>query len=291
MRAGIWSIWFGVTGAVIAVTVIVDFNMSRFFIDAAQTGNTTFYEPLQQGMRVAFLCIAAGALWRLQSPLPVQWTWAVGGAIVILVCGVAIEMVPVLVRLGLITDPIVSLGPGDGLERRLFRLGTMASFAVPMLVVLAAGETKHDTKSDDKQSSARFATLLVHWEPILFAIGVVALPSVLIAAAFINKELTWLSPVGADTTVAACVAAAIRAHWRADALARCGWSMVCISMGIGLLMGSYSFGGPLPSPGFIGDYNALPRTFLRDSHVILMSIGLVIIAAAAMRKPHAEGLK
>ena len=57
--------------------------------------------------------------------------------------------------------------------------------------------------------------------------------------------------------------------------------MICISMSVGLLMGSYSFGGPIPTPDFIGDYNALPRALLRSGHVVLLLTGIACISLAA----------
>jgi hypothetical protein len=179
----------------------------------------------------------------------------------------------------------VNLGADDSLERRLFRLGVMAAYAIPMLALLAAGEHKEEPNAKDMRLSARVAALLVRWEPLLFGIGVSTLAGILIAAAFINKELTWLSPIGADTAFAACAAATIRARRRMDNLAFTSWLLICAGMSVGLLMGGYSFGGPVPTPNFIGDYNALPRTLLRGGHVILLSIGMVGVALSATRKP------
>ena len=48
-------------------------------------------------------------------------------------------------------------------------------------------------------------------------------------------------------------------------------------------MGIYSFGGPLPAPPIIGDYDAVPRVLLRTGHVVLMSIGFVAIGLAGIR--------
>ena len=107
---------------------------------------------------------------------------------------------------------------------------------------------------------------------------------VLMAAAFVHKEFTWASALGADTTVAACAAAAIRARWRNDRLAASGWLLVCAGLAVGRLMGIYSFGGPVPAPAFIGDYNALPRVLLRDGHVILLATGIAAVALATVRQ-------
>ena len=258
MEARTIPIWLGVLGVVITVAAMAA-------IDARAA--------TQFGLRASFLLISVGAVWRLQSTLltlSTQWKWAVGAALTILVCGVAAELIDVR-----------SLGASDSLEQRLFRLGAMAAYAVPMLALLAAGEQKEN----QAVATNRLAAILLRLEPFLFAVGASTLATILLAAAFINKELAWLAPIGADTTVAACAAAAIRARSRHDALAFAAWLLVCASMTIGLLMGAYAFDGPLPAPSFIGDYNALPRMLLRDVHVILLSLGMVGIAVAATRKP------
>jgi hypothetical protein len=270
MEARSMPIWLGVTGVVITVAAMAGIDASASLAAAVSEQQMTWRAPMQFGLRASFLLISIGAIWRLQSTKSTPWKWAVAAALTILVCGVAIELVDVR-----------ALGASDSLEWRLFRLGAMAAYAVPMLALLAAGEQQ------DNQALAtnRLAIVLLRLEPFLFAVGASTLATILLAAAFINKELAWLAPIGADTTVAACAAAAIRARLRYDAVAFAGWLLVCASMTIGLLMGAYAFDGPLPAPGFIGDYNALPRILLRDAHVILLSLGIVGIAVAATRKP------
>lgn len=258
MEARTIPIWLGVLGVLITVAAMTT-------IDARAA--------TQFGLRASFLLISVGVVWQLQSTpstLSAQWKWAVGAALTMLVCGVAAELIDVR-----------SLGASDSLEQRLFRLGAMAAYAVPMLALLAAGEQKEN----QELATNRLAIFLLRLEPFLFAVGASTLATILLAAAFINKELAWLAPIGADTTVAACAAAAIRARSRHDAVAFTAWLLVCASMTIGLLMGAYAFDGPLPAPSFIGDYNALPRMLLRDVHVILLSLGMVGIAVAATRKP------
>jgi hypothetical protein len=279
----ILPLWLGVTGTVIAMAAMALFDARVLFDGAVPTNHVAVHEPMQWGLRSAFLLIAVGALWRLRSPLAWPWRWAVGGASVMLVCGVVGEVTGALVRLGWILDFGAGLGAADSLERRLTRLAAMAAYAVPMLVLLAACEAKTGAHEVDGGSSARLVALLVRWEPWLFTIGATTLATILMAGAFVNKELTWLAPIGADTTVAACAAAAIRARWRGDGLAFGGWLAVCSGMAIGLLMGSYSFEGPLGTPIFIGDYNALPRMLLRDGHVIVMSMGIAGIAMGITR--------
>jgi hypothetical protein len=54
-------------------------------------------------------------------------------------------------------------------------------------------------------------------------------------------------------------------------------------MVVGLLMGVYAFGGPLPTPAVIGDYASLARTVLRDMHIIVLSLGITAIALRTAR--------
>lgn len=285
-----WPIWLGVTGVTLVVAVMAAVVTSTV-LDVSSTANhTAVQQPAQLGLRAAFLLITLGALQRLSSPISKHWRWATGAALLILGGGMAMDLLGAFAGLEWITDFRVSLGVVDSLESRLFRLGAMAAYALPMLVLLAASEQQNQPAEENLPNDApwvtRIAALLLRWEPVLFTIGVTTLSSALIAAAFIHKELTWLSPIGADTTFAACAAATIRARNRADSLAFAGWLMVCVSMSVGLLLGSFSFGGPLPTPNLIGSYNELPRILLRDGHVILLSIGMISIAVAATRKQH-----
>lgn len=283
-----WPIWLGVTGVALIVAVMAALLTSAI-LDASPTASHTVVQlPVQLGLRAAFLLITLGALQRLRSPVSKHWRWAIAAALVILGGGIAIDLLGAIASLGWVIDFRANLGPIDSLEQRLFRIGAMAAYAIPMLVLLAAGDQKEQLVVRNVRTNqtwvARIAALLLRWEPVLFTIGVATLSTVLIAAAFINREFTWLLPIGADTTVAACAAATIRAHNRSDSLAFAGWLLVCASMSVGLLLGGFSFGGPLPTPGFIGDYNELPRLLLRDGHVMLLSVGIISIAIAATRK-------
>lgn len=279
MNLATWPIWLGVTGTAIAVAAMAVFGTRTLASAAVPADHIHSHEAIQTILHAAFLLISLGALRRLRSPLPTTWRWAVAGAIIILVAAVAGEVLGALAHLGWSADPAATLGAADSVERRLFRLGAMAAFAVPMLVLLAAGEQKHPLPDD----ANRLAALLVRWEPLLFAVGVTTLSTLLVTAAYVNRELTWLAPLGADTTAAACAAATIRAHWRRDSVALVAWLLVCAGLVVGLLMGIYSFGGPIPAPASLGDYNALPRVLLRDGHVVLLTLGMAGVALAATR--------
>ena len=276
-------IWFGAGGVVIALVSMAILDTRVSIAGAVPANHTALHGPILWGLRNAFLLIALGALWQLPPAVSRPWRWAVGGAVAMLACGVVVDLVGIFARADWIVDPSIHLGAVDSVEQRLFRLSTMAAYAVPMLVLLSAAEPRAGTIADAREVSARIAALLVRWEPVLFTIGATTLAITLAAAAFIHKELIWALPIGADTTLAGCAAAAIRASWRFDRLAFAGWLAVCVSMVSGLLMGSYSFGGPLPTPDLIGDYGALPRMLLRDGHIMILSLGVVGIAAGIAR--------
>jgi len=233
---------------------------------------------LQRGLRASFMLIAVGAVLGMRAAEFIEWRWTVDVALMVLALAVAGEAVTALARFGWFADIDLQLGAHDGLERRLFRLGSMAAFAVPMLALLAASERKENPVDPPRGSLP--AMLLVRFEPWLFAIGAAALPGFLMAAAVLDREIAWLSPVGADTTLAACAAATIRAYRRLDRLAFGGWLLVSASMMLGLLMGAYAFDGPLRPPGFVGEYGTVTRTLLRDLHVFAMCAGVVGVVLA-----------
>ena len=229
-----WLILPGLAGAVFTIAVLSVLIVNAML--ASGTANeTALYIATQRVLHVSFLLISLGAFWQLQIPSAGPWKWAIRAALATLAFGVAGEITSVAVAAGWVTDMTAVLGANDSLEQRLFRLGAMAAFAIPMMTLLAAAERKQNVEKAQVKLSARIAAILVRWEPVLFAFGTIALPGFLLAAAFFNKEFTWLSPIGADTAFLACAAAAIRARWRTDDLAFAGWLLICISMAIGFL--------------------------------------------------------
>ena len=286
MSTGNGLIWVGAAGAVGAVVSILVLDMRVLAAGVVPITHTVLHGPLLWVLRCAFFLIAMGLICRSRGSAPRQWRRAVVGAMLMLACAVAGEFVTALA--GANVTVVTSALPGaiDSIERRLLRLAAMAAYAVPMLTLLAAAEHKGDMNLEVRRDISPVVALLVRWEPVLFAIGVISLASILAAAAMLHKELIWALPIGADTTLLGCGAAAIRARWRCDHLAFGGWLAVCASMLIGLLMGSSAFGGPLPAPGFIGGYEALPRMLLRDVHIMMISIGVVAIATGVARVPH-----
>ncbi|HKJ61271.1 MAG TPA: hypothetical protein VKA94_04670 [Hyphomicrobiales bacterium] len=53
------------------------------------------------------------------------------------------------------------------------------------------------------------------------------------------------------------------------------WCSILLGAVSGLVLGLWSFGGPFPTPEWIGPYDALPRRFLRLAHVALFALGML----------------
>ena len=64
---------------------------------------------------------------------------------------------------------------------------------------------------------------------------------------------------------------------RASAIAWCSILGGALS---GLLLGLWSFGGPFPTPDWIGEYDALPRRFLRLAHIAMFALGILHMLVA-----------
>ncbi|MEL7149716.1 MAG: hypothetical protein AAGK71_03230 [Pseudomonadota bacterium] len=64
---------------------------------------------------------------------------------------------------------------------------------------------------------------------------------------------------------------------RAAAIA---WCSILAGAFSGAVMGLWSFGGPFPTPEWIGDYDSLPRRFLRLAHVAMFALGLLHMLVA-----------
>lgn len=64
---------------------------------------------------------------------------------------------------------------------------------------------------------------------------------------------------------------------RAAAIA---WGSILAGALSGAVMGLWSFGGPFPTPDWIGAYDDLPRRFLRLAHVAMFALGLLHMLVA-----------
>lgn len=278
-RFGKWLLALGVFGTLASVAAMASLDVRALIAGATLRDHAAAHAPMYLGLRTGFVVIALGALARVHLASR-RWRRTIVVALLVLACGMFVELAGLLAHGA--DGPWNGRTGGNGVEARLLRLAAMAAFAIPTLMLLAATDVG-ETRPADGTSPPHLVALLLRFEPALFAIGGATLSALLVCGALVHREITWLLPVGADTTLAGCCAAAIRAHGRRDRAACYGWLGVCSGMAIGLLMGAYAFGGPLPAPAFIGDYGALPRMLIRDAHILLISMGIVTIALAALR--------
>lgn len=58
------------------------------------------------------------------------------------------------------------------------------------------------------------------------------------------------------------------------------WCSILAGTLSGLLLGLWSFGGPFPTPDWIGPYDALSRRFLRLAHVAMFALGILHMLVA-----------
>lgn len=66
---------------------------------------------------------------------------------------------------------------------------------------------------------------------------------------------------------------------RISAAPAIAWSSIVLGAVTGLVLGLWSFGGPVPTPEWIGAYDALPRRFLRLAHIALFALGMLHLMA------------
>ena len=149
------------------------------------------------------------------------------------------------------------IGPEDGLRMRMLRLARAAAIALPVLTALFAGLSSRA----DANSRA------VRWGGIGMLIGTIGMPAVLAAAGFTRIELRALLPVPADAILFGTLCGLWLSRVHARRLETCGWLLIALSMGAGLLMGLYAFDVPPLPPNFAGAYNDYGRRLIRLAHV------------------------
>ncbi len=59
-----------------------------------------------------------------------------------------------------------------------------------------------------------------------------------------------------------------------------GFTSLLLGVASGMILGLWSFGGPLPVPEGIGGYDELARRFLRLGHIAFFGLGLINLAIA-----------
>jgi len=56
-----------------------------------------------------------------------------------------------------------------------------------------------------------------------------------------------------------------------------GWTSLVAGIATGLVMGLWSFDGPAPVPGWLGDYDDLSRRLARLGHIAFIGLGILNI--------------
>jgi hypothetical protein len=59
-----------------------------------------------------------------------------------------------------------------------------------------------------------------------------------------------------------------------------GWTTTAIGVGTGLVLGLWSFDGPMAVPGWIGEYGETSRRLVRLGHIALIGLGILDILLA-----------
>jgi hypothetical protein len=161
----------------------------------------------------------------------------------------------------------IDLGPEDGVRQRMLRLARVAATALSLLTLLYR---ERAVSSTPWHRPARIALM----------IGTVGMPTVLVAACFVDTRLKYLLPIPALAMTGGVIVALLEARRTASPLELWGWLLVAVSMNVGLLVGLYAFDGPLPTPGFVGTYNEFARRLSRLGHAYCIALGLLAILLA-----------
>jgi hypothetical protein len=68
---------------------------------------------------------------------------------------------------------------------------------------------------------------------------------------------------------------------------RIAWAVMSVGALTGLVMGLWSFDGPVPVPGWLGEYGSTARRLVRLGHIACFGIGILnlLLVAEAEKKP------
>jgi len=61
---------------------------------------------------------------------------------------------------------------------------------------------------------------------------------------------------------------------------RVGWTSMAVGVGTGLVMGMWSFDGPMPVPEWLGAYDAVSRRLVRLGHIAFLGLGSLDVLLA-----------
>ena len=156
------------------------------------------------------------------------------------------------------------------LPMRMLRLARVAAVTLPVLALLYRRLAERRV----------LASAAVSWGCLAIFAGAALMPAVLCLASWVDPRCKYLLPLPATLVFFAC-SIAVRLAREAAGRAECfGWLVIATSMGAGMLMGTYSFEGPLPPPKFVGDYGDFVRLLIRQAHGYGIVFGITAIFAA-----------
>lgn len=159
------------------------------------------------------------------------------------------------------------IGPADGMRLRMLRLARAAVLTLPVLTLLHHGLA---VKADPHSPAVR-------WGRIGMVGGTILMAATLTAAGVTRPELRFLLPIPALATFVGTATGVWLARRHARPLELWGWFLIVGSMAGGLLVGLFAFGGPLPPPEFLGEYNTVARRVIRLAHIYSVIFGIVTI--------------
>lgn len=163
------------------------------------------------------------------------------------------------------------LGGHTALPARLMRLAGVACIALPLLTLMV-GELRLGPGALPPTGTTRS---VVNWAERLALFGAALMPTVLLASALVAVDFKYLLAIPATAAWAAALACAWVAFQSRRVPELLMWSTLALSFSMGQLMGMYSFDGPLPTPAFIGSYEAEVRVALRWFHIATASGGVL----------------
>src|SRR5262245_19086803 len=72
---------------------------------------------------------------------------------------------------------------------------------------------------------------------------------------------------------------------------RIGWVCACLGTATGLILGLWSFDGPMAVPGWLGDYDQTSRRLARLGHIAFFGLGILnLLLAVEMRRTSLSSL-
>ncbi len=169
-----------------------------------------------------------------------------------------------------------SLGPEDGVRQRMLRLARVAATALSLLVLLFRERAERAGSTAATSPAACWARR----GQVALLLGCAGMPSILVAAAFLDLRIKYLLPVPALSATFG-VLVALYLAWRAGRpLEQWGWLLIVLSLNVGLLVGMYAFDGPLPAPPTQIVYNGFERRLTRLAHAYSIVLGLLAVLSA-----------